>query len=77
MSCTAKNQDRKFETNIPKKKLRGDSPNFHIHVSVEIGTEAAQFPAKEYVHKWDFCCSVLCLAVSIAYLKPSRLLLKE
>jgi hypothetical protein len=23
-------------------------------MNVEIGTEAAQFPEKEYVHKWDF-----------------------
>jgi hypothetical protein len=31
----AKNQYRKFETNIPsKKELRGHSSNFHIHVSV-------------------------------------------
>jgi hypothetical protein len=32
--CTAKNQHRKFETNIPRKELRGHSPNFHIHASV-------------------------------------------
>ncbi len=32
---TAKNQYRKFKTNIPsKKELRGHSPHFHIHVSV-------------------------------------------
>jgi hypothetical protein len=31
---TAKNQYRKSETNIPSKRLRGHSPNFHIHVSV-------------------------------------------
>ncbi len=32
---TAKNQYRKFETNIPRKGIaRGHSPNFHIHVSV-------------------------------------------
>jgi hypothetical protein len=30
-----KNQNRKFETNIfSEKELRGHSPNFHIHVSV-------------------------------------------
>ncbi len=32
--CTAKNQCRKMETNIPEKELRGHSSNFHIHVSV-------------------------------------------
>ncbi len=33
---TAKTQYGKFETNMysRKKKLRGHSPNFHIHVSV-------------------------------------------
>jgi hypothetical protein len=31
---TAKTQYRKFETRIPRKGLRGHSPNFHIHVSV-------------------------------------------
>ncbi len=30
----------------------------HMHKNVEIGTEAMQFPEKEYVHKWDFRCSV-------------------
>ncbi len=33
-SNNAKTRYRKFETNIPKKGLRGLSPNFHIHVSV-------------------------------------------
>ncbi len=32
--CTAKNLYRKFETNIPRRDLRGHKPNFHIHVSV-------------------------------------------
>ncbi len=31
---TAKKKCRKFETHIPRKELRGHSPNFHIHVSV-------------------------------------------
>ncbi len=31
---TSKNQYRKFETSIPRKELRGHSPNFHIQVSV-------------------------------------------
>jgi hypothetical protein len=26
-------------------------------MNVEIGTEAAPFPEKEYIHKWDFRCS--------------------
>ncbi len=26
-------------------------------MNVEIGTEAAQFPEKEYLHIWDFRCS--------------------
>jgi hypothetical protein len=29
---TAKRQYRKFETDIPRKELRGLSPNFHFHV---------------------------------------------
>jgi hypothetical protein len=33
-ACSVKTQYRKFETNIPEKKLRGLSPNFHIHVPV-------------------------------------------
>ncbi len=33
--CTSKSQYRKFETNIPRKGIaRGQSANFHIHVSV-------------------------------------------
>jgi hypothetical protein len=28
-----------------------------VHMNVEIKTEAAQSPEKEYVHKWDFPCS--------------------
>ncbi len=28
-------------------------------MSVENGTEVAQFPEKEYIHTWDFRCSVL------------------
>ncbi len=51
---------------FPEKELRGHSPNFHSHVSVsnlylptinlpiavgkKIGTEAAQFPEKEYIN---------------------------
>jgi hypothetical protein len=31
---TANTQYRKLESNIPRKELRGLSPNFHIHVSV-------------------------------------------
>jgi hypothetical protein len=27
-------------------------------MNVEIETEAAQFPEKEYMYKWDFRCSV-------------------
>jgi hypothetical protein len=34
VSCTAKTQYRKFETNVLWKGWRGISPNFHIHVSV-------------------------------------------
>jgi hypothetical protein len=30
----AKNPQQIFKTNIPRKQLRGHSPNFHIHVSV-------------------------------------------
>ncbi len=30
----AKNQYRKFETNIPRKEWRGHNPNLHIHVFV-------------------------------------------
>ncbi len=26
-------------------------------MNVEVGTEAAQFPEKEYIRKWDFPCS--------------------
>jgi hypothetical protein len=26
-------------------------------MNVEIGTDAAQFPEKEYIHKWDFRCN--------------------
>ncbi len=33
-TCYAKTQYRKFETNIPRKKLRGHSPNIHIQVSM-------------------------------------------
>jgi hypothetical protein len=32
---------------------------YTLSMNVEIGTEAPQFPEKEYInHKWDFCCSV-------------------
>ncbi len=31
---TSKTHNRKFETNIPRKELRGYSPNSYIHVSV-------------------------------------------
>jgi hypothetical protein len=34
VNFTAKTQNRKFETNIPRKELRRLSPNFHIRVSV-------------------------------------------
>jgi hypothetical protein len=32
--CTAKNQYRKFETNIPRKGIVRPQSHFHIHVSV-------------------------------------------
>ncbi len=34
LATTAKTQNRKFETNIPRKGIRGLSPNFHSHVSL-------------------------------------------
>ncbi len=33
-SCTVSTQQKKLNYVIPEKKLRGLSPNFHIHVSV-------------------------------------------
>ncbi len=30
----------------------------HRHKNFEVGTEATQFSEKEYLHKWDFRCSV-------------------
>ncbi len=79
---------------FPEKELCGQSPNWHIHVSVSdlyiptihlpfllqeilyvdrsweyinrsqthecgIGTEAVQFPGKEYIHKWDDMYKIL------------------
>jgi hypothetical protein len=30
----------------------------HRHMNEKIGSEATQFPEKEYIHKWDLRCSV-------------------
>jgi hypothetical protein len=52
----AKSQYRKFETNIPRKGLRGHSPNFHIHVSLS--------DLHVYSHNQSvclfFCCMKIC-----------------
>jgi hypothetical protein len=57
---TAKKQYRKFETDIPKKELRGHSPNFHIHVSVSdlyIPTIDLPILLQELIHvdrSWEY-----------------------
>jgi hypothetical protein len=51
---TAKNQYRnKFETDIPRKELRGHSPIFHIHVSVsDLYIPTADLPILQQEIMW-------------------------
>ncbi len=57
---------KNFKQIFPEKELRVHSPNIlsdpgnisiaHRRMNVEIGTDAAQLPEKEYI-QWDFPCS--------------------
>jgi hypothetical protein len=41
----------KVETNIPRKELRGHSPNFHIHVSVSDLYRKCMDRSREYINR--------------------------
>jgi hypothetical protein len=62
-SCTAKNQYRKFETNLPR-KLRGHTAHFHIYVPVSIYI----FPRSICL----FCCRKFVVDRSWKYINRSQ-----